>query len=141
CNKVVSVLIDGPNIYDGIRGVLAHADHEVDVAFYHWDAESDATRALGDGLIAAQANQTTSQPLIARFVIDHWGGVGSGSFAPFLGSLRIWMSRGLDLNLVRIQFATSERKAPFSANLHDKFVTVDGRYLVVTGANPENQHN
>jgi phosphatidylserine/phosphatidylglycerophosphate/cardiolipin synthase-like enzyme len=143
CNHLDSIQIDGPRIYAMVRDTLALADHEVDMAFYQWEENSAAVSLIGDGLIAAQARRTPSDPLLVRIVIDDVDSLFSPDRAinHLWNSQKLWMTRGLDTSRVRLQLATSPRPTAAAANLHDKLAVVDGKYVVVTGANPEAVHD
>jgi phosphatidylserine/phosphatidylglycerophosphate/cardiolipin synthase-like enzyme len=138
CNRFMSVRIDGPNIFAGARDIIALANHEVDVAFYKWEEDSNATRLIGDGLISAQVRRTDADPLYVRIVIDDVEELSPDRAIDHLqNSLKLWVSGGLDVKKVLVQLATSPRATSFSANLHDKIVVVDARYVLVTGSQPE----
>jgi phosphatidylserine/phosphatidylglycerophosphate/cardiolipin synthase-like enzyme len=139
CNRFMSVRIDGPSIFAGGRDIIALANEEVEIAFYQWDHSSQGAILMGDGLIAAQARRTAADPLYVRIVLDDV----DNPFDPtrainhLYDSQKLWVSRGLNLNLVRLQLATSPRSDWLQANLHDKVIVVDGRYVLVTGAQPQ----
>jgi phosphatidylserine/phosphatidylglycerophosphate/cardiolipin synthase-like enzyme len=141
CNELEAVLIDGPQIFGGIRDAIAQANHEVDMAFYQWDLGSEGIDLIGDGLIAAQARRTPSDPLLVRIVIDDLEFFTSDRAVNHLwDSQRRWQARGLDTSRVKFQFGTSPREVG-GPNLHDKLVVVDARRVIVTGANPQPAHN
>jgi phosphatidylserine/phosphatidylglycerophosphate/cardiolipin synthase-like enzyme len=138
CNRLASVRVDGPDIFTAARDLLALARHEVDIAFFNWEAGSQATQLIGDGLIAAQASLGgTSEPLLVRIVIDDQIADIDRAINHIYDAQKLWVSRGLDLSRVRVQLATSPRGTFVDANLHDKFIAVDGRHLLVTGSQPE----
>ncbi|HEX8617795.1 MAG TPA: phospholipase D-like domain-containing protein, partial [Thermoanaerobaculia bacterium] len=138
CNRLESVHVDGPNIFSAARDMIAKAQYEVDIAFFNWEASSNASRLIGDGLIAAQWNPRPSiQPLLIRIVIDDAVADMTRAINHIYDSKKDWASRGLDLSRVHVQLATAPRGTDVNANLHDKFITVDGRYLLVTGSQPE----
>ena len=141
CNRFMSVRIDGPNIFAGARDIIALANHEVDMAFYQWEADSYGTRLIGDGLISAQVRRTSTDPLYVRIVIDDVDNPLDPNrvINRLYDSQKLWVSRGLDLSKVRLQLATSPRADWIQANLHDKIVVVDARYVLVTGSQPEKQ--
>lgn len=142
CNKFDSAQITGPNIFAAARDMVALADHEVDMAFYKWEPDADGVRMIGEGLITAQARRTTSDPLLVRIVIDDVEELSLGRPINHLwDSQKMWMNMGLDPRKVILQFATCPRFSFASANLHDKFILVDAKRLLVTGANPEPVHN
>ena len=142
CNRFDSVRIEGPSIYSAARDLIAQADYEVDMAFYKWDDESYAATLVGDGLILAQARHSPSNPLLVRIVIDDVEELSlSRSVNNLWDSQKNWVSRGLDASRFVFQFATCPRFSFLSANLHDKFMVVDARYVLVTGANLEKAHD
>jgi phosphatidylserine/phosphatidylglycerophosphate/cardiolipin synthase-like enzyme len=139
CNRFVSVRVDGPSIFAGARDIIALANEEVDIAFYKWDHNSRGSILIGDGLIAAQARRSSADPLYVRIVIDDIDNPIDPTRAinHIYDARKLWESRGLDLSKVRVQLATSPRPLFLSANLHDKIIVVDGRYVLVTGSQPE----
>jgi phosphatidylserine/phosphatidylglycerophosphate/cardiolipin synthase-like enzyme len=141
CNHFESVQIDGPAIYATARDVIAAADHEVAIAFYKWDADSHASTLIGDGLIAAQARRTASDPLLVRIIVDGIDHPGSGAIYDLWESQKLWESRGLDTSRVTVQLATWPRALAISPNLHDKIIVVDARRLLITGSQPERAHD
>ena len=141
CNRFDSLAIDGPQIYAAARDMIAGARHEVDLVFYQWDPTSQAADLIGEGLILAQTNHSARRPLVARFLLDD----SEDFFTPraindLWDSQKRWEAAGLDTTRVDLQFATAGR-GTLSANLHDKFIVVDARYLFVTGANPQTVHD
>ena len=143
CNRFVSVAIDGPNIFAAARNIIALAEHEVDIAFYEWEAGSHAASLIGDGLIAAQARRTPNDPLLVRIVIDDIDSITDPDrrVNHLWNSQKQWASRGLDTSRVHLQFGTSPRATLAAPNLHDKFIVVDAKYLLVTGANVQSFHD
>jgi phosphatidylserine/phosphatidylglycerophosphate/cardiolipin synthase-like enzyme len=142
CNRFVSLAIDGPRIFAAGRDIIVLAEHEVDMAFFEWEEGSHAASLIGDGLIAAQARRTPSDPLLVRIVIDDIENPLTDRAVNHLwNSQKQWVSRGLDTARVQLQFGTSPRPTPAAANLHDKFIIVDARYLLVTGANVQSFHD
>jgi phosphatidylserine/phosphatidylglycerophosphate/cardiolipin synthase-like enzyme len=139
CNRFVSVRVEGPAIFEAARDIIALADREVNIAFYKWEPGSNGARLIGDGLIAAQWRRSYWDPLLVRIVIDDV----DNTFSPerainhIYDSQKNWASRGLDLSRVQIQLATSPRETAASPALHDKIITVDSRYALVTGAQPQ----
>ncbi|HEX6100660.1 MAG TPA: phospholipase D-like domain-containing protein [Thermoanaerobaculia bacterium] len=138
CNRLASVRVDGPDIFTAARDMLALARYEADIAFFNWEAGSQATQLIGDGLIAAQASVGASiQPLVVRIVIDDTNVDVTRAINHIYDARKLWVQRGLDLSRVHVQLATSPRVTDANANLHDKFIAVDGRHLLVTGSQPE----
>jgi len=137
CNRFDSLRIDGPDIFRAARDIIALADHEVDMAFFQWDADTNATRLIGDGLLSAQARRTPGSPLLVRIVIDDDVNDFSRDINHLWDSQKLWVTRGLDTSRVVIQLGTSPRSLPSSPNLHDKIIAVDGKYALVTGSQPQ----
>lgn len=139
CNRFVSVQVDGPAIFQAAYDIISLADHEVDIAFYKWDPNSQAARRIGEALIAAQWRRTPSDPLLVRMVVDDVDNlVDPGrKINGLYDSQKNWVNMGLDLSRVRLQLATSPRPDWVSAALHDKIIVVDSRYALVTGSQPE----
>jgi phosphatidylserine/phosphatidylglycerophosphate/cardiolipin synthase-like enzyme len=139
CNRFDSVRVDGPAIYSGARDLIALADREVDIAMFVWEPGSNAARMIGDGLIAAQVRRTPGDPLLVRMITDSV--IESSVIEKMYWSVVDWMNRGLDPARVVIQLAVADRATPASAPLHDKFIVVDARYVLTTGANVEVVHD
>ena len=141
CNRFVSLEINGPDIFAAARDLIATADHEVDLGFFEWDHRVDAADLIGDGLIAAQARRTPSDPLLVRMMRDDVTADVSRVINELYDSTKDWISRGLDPNLVQFQLATVPRDTLAAPNYHDKLVVVDGRKVLITGANVQEQSN
>ncbi len=139
CNRFVSMQVDGAAIFQAAYDIISQADHEVDIAFYMWEANSYGARRIGEALIAAQARRTASDPLLVRIVVDDV----DNTFDPgrkingLYDSQKAWVGMGLDLSRVQLQLATSPRPDWVSAVLHDKVIVADSRYVLVTGAQPQ----
>ena len=139
CNRFDSIQIDGPAIFQAAYDIIARADHEVNIAFYIWEADSAGARRIGEALIAAQARRTASDPLLVRIVVDDV----DNAFDPgrkingLYDSQKMWVAMGLDLSRVHLHLATSPRPDWVSAVLHDKIIVADSRYVLVTGAQPQ----
>ncbi|MCB1037104.1 MAG: phosphatidylserine/phosphatidylglycerophosphate/cardiolipin synthase family protein, partial [Acidobacteria bacterium] len=141
CNRFDGLSVEGPEIYTTARDLIAGAEHEVDLAFYRWEHDSQAADLIGEGLILAQGGFTPAQPLIVRFLVDDVEDFFTGRTIDELwDSQKRWEAAGLDPTLVDLQFATAGRGS-FSANLHDKLIVVDAHHLLVTGANPQPVHD
>jgi phosphatidylserine/phosphatidylglycerophosphate/cardiolipin synthase-like enzyme len=139
CNRLVSVPVDGPAIFQAAYNIIAVADHEVNIAFYIWEANSQGARRIGEALIAAQARRTAADPLLVRIVVDDVDNSvdPSRKINGLYDSQKNWIGMGLDPSRVRLQLATSPRPTWVSAVLHDKIILVDSRYVLVTGAQPQ----
>jgi len=139
CNRFISVQVDGPAIFSAARDFIALADHEVNIAFYKWEAASQGARLIGDGLIAAQVRRTPDDPLLVRIVVDDVEDLTGPSrdINNLYDSQKDWINRGLDLSRVHLQLGTSPRPTQAAAAMHDKIIVVDSRYVLVTGAQPQ----
>ncbi|HEX7153172.1 MAG TPA: phospholipase D-like domain-containing protein [Thermoanaerobaculia bacterium] len=142
CNKLESVRIDGPAIFTGARDIISMANHEVDIAMFVWESDSQAARLIGDGLIAAQARRTSTNPLLVRIVVDEVEELSvNRTINNLWNSQKDWINRGLDTSRVVLQLATAARATFAAAAMHDKVIVVDGRWVLVTGANVERIHD
>ena len=139
CNRFVALAIDGPAVFQNARDIISLADHEVNISFYIWEADSQGARRIGEGLIAAQARRTAADPLLVRIVVDDVDNYADPGrkINGLYDSQKMWVSMGLDLSRVRLQLATSPRGDWIQPVLHDKIIVVDSRYVLVTGSQPQ----
>ena len=139
CNRFVSLAIDGPAVFQNARDIISLADHEVNISFYIWEADSQGARRIGEGLIAAQARRTAADPLLVRIVVDDVDNYADPGrkINGLYDSQKMWVGMGLDLSRVRLQLATSPRGDWIQPVLHDKIIVVDSRYVLVTGSQPQ----
>lgn len=140
CNEFDGLFIGGPDIYGGIKQLLATAQHEVVLQFYQWDADSDASTAIAQGLKQATDNLPADETLDVFISINR--SPSAILEVPVdkidqLGSEAAWAA--LDPAKTNLYFGWLDRRV--SDVMHDKVVVVDGRSIVVTGANPQNAHN
>jgi len=140
CNEFDDLFIGGPDIYGGIKQLLATARHEVVLQFYQWDADSDASTAIAEGLKQATDNLPAEETLDVFISINRSpSGIIEDPVGKIdeLGSEGAWAA--LDPSKTNLSFGWLDRRV--SNVMHDKVVVVDGRSIVVTGANPQNAHN
>ena len=135
-NLFAEIYIDGPQIFNGIKDVISQAQHEVDIVFYVWDENSQATALIGEGLRDAIENRSAGNKLLVRMMLSDFEPGFNRVINKLYNSVKKW---NLDKSKVTFQLATHPHGA-FGA-LHDKTIVVDGYRLVVTGANPEKVHD
>jgi phosphatidylserine/phosphatidylglycerophosphate/cardiolipin synthase-like enzyme len=138
CNRFVSLEIDGPDIFAAARDLIAQADHEVDLAFFDWQSDTEGSRLIGDGLISAQVGRSASDRLLVRFVI--YDPPSQDAIPQLLQSYSDWIGRGLDPSRFDFQWATSPASYAWPA-YHDKYIVVDARHLLITGANVQDKND
>jgi phosphatidylserine/phosphatidylglycerophosphate/cardiolipin synthase-like enzyme len=135
CNGVLETWIDGPAIFGGMARLLGKANHEIDMAFYKWDPESQAARRLGAGVEAASSQLGKDQRLLVRIVINDIELDLSKVVNNVWNSVKTWK---INREKVAVQLGTYPSGF---GNLHEKIAIVDGKYLALTGANPEKYHD
>lgn len=115
--------------------------------FYKWEPETDATETILGGLRALQerrkaAGATTTIPV--SIIIDT---SVLGVAAPITEDHMPWVMERIEAyeleeRYVDLTFAVAERGLLDQfGNLHVKTMVVDGEVAIITGANPEYQHN
>jgi phosphatidylserine/phosphatidylglycerophosphate/cardiolipin synthase-like enzyme len=139
--------IDGPEIFSKWASLVEEAEVEVDMQFYKWEPETDATETILAGIKALEERrrgQGASSPIPVRILIDT---SALGVAAPVTETHMPWVMERveayeIDPTYVDLRFAVLERGFLNQfANLHVKSMVVDGRVAMITGANPEHQHN
>lgn len=136
-NRFEKVLVDGPAIFGAFRDEIAGARHEVSISTYKWEPDSQAAGLIGDGLKMAQVRHRGGTPLVVRILVsDSEIFVSGRTIDDIYVSQKRW---GLDPSKISLQLATY----PYGSfgSLHEKLLIVDGRTLIVTGANVEKYHD
>lgn len=132
CNNVPvsnGIFLGGPAIFAGVRDMIAEANTEVIVQFFVFEMDSEASFEIARGVQAAIANLPAGERLIVKLVTD------SRFDAEDIFNQPEWSSIDLD----RIEFHYLLNEAEINNVMHDKVVIVDGRSVMVTGANPQAQ--
>jgi phosphatidylserine/phosphatidylglycerophosphate/cardiolipin synthase-like enzyme len=134
-NRFIKPLVDGVEIFNAFKDTIASAKYEVDLVSFEWNDKSDAARLIGEGIKLAEQNYTDKK-IVVRLIIDDL----------FLDPRRIIdimnesrKSWDIDESKIDLQFATYPHLA-FGAN-HSKYLVVDGKNLIITGANVQVVHN
>ncbi len=141
------VYITGPEIFGKWASLIESAEAEVSMQFYKWEPETDPTETILGGLKALEQRRRAegaTQPVDINIVIDT---STLGVAAPITGEHMPWVMEQfagyeLDPEFLNITFAVNERSVTDQfGNLHVKTMVVDGHVGILTGANPEAQHN
>jgi phosphatidylserine/phosphatidylglycerophosphate/cardiolipin synthase-like enzyme len=140
--------ITGPEIFGKAAELIEDAEVEVDIQVYKWEPGTDPTETILGGLAALQARRretsTAAPPVDVRIVIDTSVlGVAAPVTEEHMPLVEAQIAAyDLDPAHVRITLAAHERGLfDQFGNLHVKTFIVDGRVALITGANPEAQHN
>ncbi len=136
-NNLLKVLVDGEEIFTTYKDLIAQAEHEVDMVTFIWESKSDAAKSIGEGIKLAQQNAKDKQKIVVRIIANDF------QLDPrkrMIDDLNEWKKNlKLDETKIDVQLATYPHIA-FGAS-HSKYLIVDGKKSVVTGANTELVHN
>jgi MYXO-CTERM domain-containing protein len=141
------VYISGPEIWGRWAELIETAEREINMQFYKWEPDTDPTATILAGLEALSARRRAlgaTEALPVRVVIDT---STIGAAAPITGEhmpeiMRQVSEYDIDARVVDLVFAVDERGLLDGfGNLHVKSMVVDRRVGMLTGANPEHQHN
>lgn len=141
------VYITGPEIWGRWAELIEEAEREINMQFYKWEPDTDPTATILAGLEALSARRRAlgaDSPLPVRVVIDT---STLGAAAPVTNEhmpeiMRQVSEYDIDPRYVDLIFAADERGLLNGfGNLHVKSMVVDRRVGMLTGANPEHQHN
>jgi phosphatidylserine/phosphatidylglycerophosphate/cardiolipin synthase-like enzyme len=139
--------IDGPEIFGKWAALIEEAELEGDMQFYKWEPETDATETILAGIRTLQdrrKGEGASKAIIVRIVIDT---SALSVAAPATEEHMPWVMERieayeLDPRYIDLRFFVVERGFLNQfGNLHVKTMVVDGRVAIITGANPEHQHD
>jgi phosphatidylserine/phosphatidylglycerophosphate/cardiolipin synthase-like enzyme len=142
------VYITGPEIFGKVAELIESAQVDVDIQVYKWEPGTDPTETVLGGLAALEARRraagTTAPPVEVRIAIDTSVlGVAAPVTEEHMPLVEAQIAAyELDPAHVRVTLAAHERGLfDQVGNLHVKSFIVDGRVALITGANPEAQHN
>lgn len=135
-NSLDSVMKDGPEIFSRIRTLIAGAKHEVCMGWYNWTPGCEAVKELGRGLAEASNGLPSNRRLVIRLLLDALDWKTGGKFATLTSSIASW-----NLNPDKATIYYTLYSKSLIGSYHTKMVVVDGRYLAITGANPEEWHH
>ena len=148
-NRLDSIHIDGPNIYREFMECLAKARYSVDISFFKFDPESLASRLIGHGIKMA-AQVIKHRPLVVRMIIDDWKYDLNRAIDNLYDAVKSWNIPVVEFDDLGLPIPVPFKNITFQlatyphANLgilHEKFIIVDCRTLLLTGANPERVHD
>lgn len=143
-----NVLVTGPEIFPRMAEMIEHAEQEVLLQTFVWK-DSDATREILGGIRRLEQRRrleapADAEPVTVRILVDavdapedRRSGMASGVLLPRIS--KEIESLGLDERYVRVEVAAFLHTA--MGALHSKAIVVDGRTAMLTGANPQPQHD
>ncbi len=136
-NRVRDLLVGGPNIFERYAKLIEKARHEVLIAVYVWEHENtEAVPLIGEALKKVRASRP-GEKVSVRILFSRRP--FSENIEPVQASVASWVADGLTFDHINIELGTY-RQTSFD-NLHDKYIVVDGRHVVVTGANVQPKNN
>jgi hypothetical protein len=138
-NQFLGVWSSGRDIFSNIGGYIANAKYEVNFTFYNWYTDTDPARIICVALKTAISKfiPTSTYP---KFMIR------------FMFSEQI-IQKGYVLKELKKAIAIYDLSTPFSTifisintyyglgSYHFKYITIDGEYSLITGANVQNKFN
>jgi phosphatidylserine/phosphatidylglycerophosphate/cardiolipin synthase-like enzyme len=134
-NSFIKPLVDGVEIFTGFKDLISQAKHEVNLVSFEWNPKSDAARVIGEGIKLAEQNYIDKK-IIVRIIIDDFDIDPRRIIDAMNTSRKSW---NIDESKIDLQFATYPHLA-FGAS-HSKYLVVDGKYVIITGANVQVVHN
>ena len=135
-NKLIKMFIDGEEIFTGFKELISKAEHEVDLVTFIWDSSSDPAKAIGEGIKLASQNVKDKNKLLVRIIANDF------QLDPkrMIDELNDWKKKlDLDSSKVDVQLAVYPHFALGAS--HSKYLVIDGKQAIVTGANVEKAHN
>lgn len=134
-NRFIRPLVDGVEIFTAFKDTLARARHEVALVSFEWNSKSDAARMIGEGIKLAEQN-FIDKKIVVRIIIDDFN-IDPRRIVDELNSSR--KNWNIDETKIDLQLATYPHTA-FGAS-HNKYLVVDGKYVIITGANVQTRHD
>jgi len=138
------VLIDGPEIFQGMADMIADAKFDVNFQTYVWEHDADPTAKILEGIKRLEQNRKragATAPVAVRILADAQAiGAGSEKPEPQRAKIRTALAAvDLDRRYVTTEVATYNHMR--LGALHSKVLVVDGNKAILTGANPQKHHN
>lgn len=135
-NALVDVMVDGPAIYQVVSDLMRNAQFEILIGLLTWEAGCTASNSIRNALLFNQGQRDEGDRLPLRIMLQDFP-VGSGDPAEGIhDELNSW---GLDLTKWEVQIVTVLDWT--DGNYHSKIFIIDGKKMVVTGANIEFKHD
>ncbi len=135
-NKFIKPLVDGTQIFPGFKEIISKAEHEVKLVSFEWNDKTDAARVIGEGLKLAEQNIPAGKKLAVKIIIDQVREQGNKVIKALLNSRKNW---NLDPNKIDLDLAVHPHTA--LGAIHTKYLVVDGKSVIITGANVQDVHN
>lgn len=141
-NRAEGPLVEGPEIFPTLGDLIADAQYEVNIAMYVWEIPSQPNDSIIDGIKrlheSQKNNSNRSNPVVIRIIINSVNLVAGG-----MDSIKnLWediIKLNLDPEVVEVNIATKDSWG-FGA-LHHKIAIIDGKIVLIGGANVESCHN
>ena len=161
-NKVINFLVEGPEIWKEYESFISKAQYEINLVTFVWFFKipwvqmegvkgtpriNDGVKSIGRGLIKAQENLNGKRKLKLRIMVSrnpHLKFLRQDHVKEVLKSLNFWINQGLDgkkLDIKKFDIEVVDFFHRAKGSIHDKYLIVDGKRAIITGANVENNNN
>ena len=145
-NAAGPALLDSSEMFPALGGLIAKAEHEVDIQWHVIDSDSDGFHdviggiaKLHERLVAERgAGKSRTSPVVVRVLSPDWVLRPGNSVQKFASAIRRHAG-ALDPSLLRLEVAA--HKYVSLAVMHVKMAIVDGVYVHVGGGNLSNHQN
>ena len=161
-NKILNFLIEGPEIWKEYEKFISEAKHEINIVSFVWFFKipwvqmegvkgppriNDGVKSIGRGLIKAQENIREGDKINLRIMVSlnpHLKALRQNHIKEVLKSFNFWIKEGVDgkkLNFKKFDIEIVDFFHRLKGSIHDKYLVVDGKKAILTGANVENNNN
>ncbi|MEM7086425.1 MAG: phosphatidylserine/phosphatidylglycerophosphate/cardiolipin synthase family protein [Bacteroidota bacterium] len=135
-NALVDVMVDGPEIYQVVSDLMRTAEFEILIGLLTWETGCTASDAVRDALLFNESQRDEGDQLPLRIMLQDFPLFGGDPAENIHDEINTW---GLDATKWEIQIVTVLDWG--DGNYHSKIFIVDGKKMVVTGANIEFKHD
>ena len=141
------VYLGGEQIFPKMKELIRNATSEVLFVTYFWQTDSDPAQTILealDELYENRKNAGATTPIVVRMIINraaiHEDGrlFATGSADALAEAIA---QKEFDTNVLDITVAASANDAWHPGAWHSKYVVVDGRHAIITGANTQHQND
>lgn len=145
-NAAGPALLESGEMFPALGGLIANAEHEVDIQWHVIDSDSDGfhdviggIKKLHDRLLAERdAGKTRSHPVTVRIISGDWKLKPGNSVQSQASAIRTHAG-ALDPDLIKIEIAAHGYVT--LAVMHVKMAVIDGAIVHVGGGNLSNHQN
>lgn len=145
-NAAGPALLESNEMFPALAGLIANAEHEVDLQWHVIDADSDGFHDVIGGIkqlhdrLAAERDRgvVRERPVVIRILSPDWALKPGNSVQKYASAIRTHAG-ALDPELVRLEVAA--HKYVSLAVMHVKMGVIDGTYVHVGGGNLSNHQN